>query len=136
MTALGVRDWQVAAPSPVRVVADSQRLTQAITQLAANAVKYTDADDTIRIGATARDGMAMVWVEDSGPGVSPEDAERIFERFYRAKDPRVGKITGTGLGLTLAREVVRLHGGDISVDSQLNQGSTFTLTLPVIAEAA
>ena len=71
---------------------------------------------------------------DTGIGISAEDAERIFERFYRAKDPRVEKITGTGLGLTLAREVVRLHGGDITVDSELNKGSTFTLTLPTSAE--
>jgi len=68
--------------------------------------------------------------------ISPEDAERIFERFYRAKDPRVAKINGTGLGLTLAREVVRMHGGDITVESQIDQGSTFTMTLPVKVEAA
>ena len=67
-------------------------------------------------------------VNDTGIGISAEDQEKIFERFYRAKDPRVAKITGTGLGLTLAREVARLHGGDITVESQLNQGSTFTLT--------
>ena len=75
-------------------------------------------------------------VQDNGIGIAPADQERIFERFYRARDKRVAKITGTGLGLTLAREVARLHGGDIIVESQINQGSTFTLTLPVKGEAA
>jgi two-component system sensor histidine kinase VicK len=82
------------------------------------------------------DGKQLTFiVTDSGIGISAEDVERIFERFYRAKDPRVEKITGTGLGLTLAREVVRLHGGDVTVDSELNKGSTFTLTLPTSAAA-
>ena len=75
-------------------------------------------------------------MKDTGIGISPEDQARIFERFYRAQDKRVAKITGTGLGLTLAREVARLHGGEIEVESQLNQGSTFTLTLPLKAQAA
>jgi signal transduction histidine kinase len=60
----------------------------------------------------------------------------IFERFYRAKDKRIEGITGSGLGLALAREVARLHGGDIAVRSQLNQGSTFTISLPARAQAA
>jgi signal transduction histidine kinase len=78
----------------------------------------------------------VVSVSDTGIGISEDDQGRIFERFYRAPDPRVAKITGTGLGLTLAREVVRLHGGDIAVKSELNKGSTFTLTIPSQAEAA
>jgi signal transduction histidine kinase len=79
--------------------------------------------------------IPIIYVQLSQRGISPEDAERIFERFYRAKDPRVAKITGTGLGLTLAREVVRMHGGDITVESQIDQGSTFTMTLPLKAAA-
>ena len=75
----------------------------------------------------------LVHVEGRGP---LEEAERIFDKFYRSEDPRVEKITGTGLGLTLAREVVRLHGGDVTLQSELNRGSTFTATFPVPAEAA
>ena len=71
---------------------------------------------------------------DSGIGISDEDQKYIFDKFYRAKDPRVGKVTGTGLGLTLAREVVRLHGGDITVQSKIDAGSTFTMTIPVALE--
>ena len=65
------------------------------------------------------DGQLTVQVKDTGSASAEEDQEKIFDRFYRAKDPRVAKITGTGLGLTLAREVVRLHGGDITVESQI-----------------
>jgi two-component system sensor histidine kinase SenX3 len=75
-------------------------------------------------------------VEDSGIGIAPEETERIFEKFYRAKDRRVAKITGTGLGLALAREVVRMHGGDVTVESQLDRGSVFTLRLPATAPPA
>jgi signal transduction histidine kinase len=70
-------------------------------------------------------------VADSGIGIKPDELERVFERFYRAKDERVSKITGTGLGLTLAREVARLHGGDVTAESKINQGSRFTLVLPL-----
>jgi signal transduction histidine kinase len=76
-----------------------------------------------------------VAVADTGIGIAADDCERIFERFYRANDGRVAKITGTGLGLTIAREVARLHGGDVTVESQLNKGSTFRLLLPMKAAA-
>ena len=62
--------------------------------------------------------------------------ELIFDKFYRAKNTRDGEITGSGLGLALAREIVRLHGGDITVNSEINRGSKFTLTLPLLAKAA
>jgi signal transduction histidine kinase len=74
-------------------------------------------------------------VVDTGLGIGEQDQKQIFDKFYRAKDPRIGHIPGTGLGLTLAREVMRLHGGDITVQSQIDKGSTFTLTMPVSVEA-
>jgi len=74
-------------------------------------------------------------VRDTGIGISDKDAEMIFERFYRANDPRLSSITGSGLGLALAREIVHLHGGDITVESKLNEGTTFTATLPLKAAA-
>ena len=135
------KDKQIALafnlpPKLPQVKGDRDKMMMALHNLVGNALKYTPAGGSVTVNVSAAGRNLVVEVQDSGIGIGPEDAERIFERFYRAKDPRVGKITGTGLGLTLAREVVRLHGGDISVDSQLNQGSTFTLTLPVIAEAA
>ena len=69
-------------------------------------------------------------MSDTGIGIKPEEQELIFDKFYRSNDPRVGKITGSGLGLALAREVARLHGGDLTVRSEIDKGSTFTLVVP------
>jgi two-component system sensor histidine kinase VicK len=118
------------------VKGDRDKILMALHNLVGNALKYTPSGGRVTVNVSSAGKNLVVEVQDSGIGISAEDCEKIFERFYRAKDPRVGKITGTGLGLTLAREVVRLHGGDVTVDSQLNQGSTFTITLPVLAEAA
>jgi signal transduction histidine kinase len=71
-----------------------------------------------------------VEVADTGIGIARDDLEHVFDRFYRARDERIKDITGSGLGLALAREVARLHGGDITVESELNKGSRFVLTLP------
>ena len=115
---------------------DRDKMMLALHNLVGNALKYTPEGGRITVTVEVTANQLLVSVADTGIGISPEDAERIFERFYRAKDPRVAKITGTGLGLTLAREVVRMHGGDITVESQIDQGSTFTMTLPVKLEAA
>jgi two-component system sensor histidine kinase VicK len=115
---------------------DRDKIMLALHNLVGNALKYTTDGGRITINVEVTAKQLLVAVADTGIGISPEDSERIFERFYRAKDPRVLKITGTGLGLTLAREVVRMHGGDITVESQIDQGSTFTMTLPVKLEAA
>jgi len=115
---------------------DRDKILVAMHNLVGNALKYTPAGGTVTVDVQADGKQLSFAVRDSGIGIRAEDAERIFERFYRAKDPRVEKVTGTGLGLTLAREVVRLHGGEITVDSELDKGSTFTMTLPVTAEAA
>jgi PAS domain S-box-containing protein len=119
------------------VKGDRDKILLALHNLVGNGLKYTPQGGKVSVNVNTTGKNLIVEVQDSGIGISPEDAEKIFERFYRARDPRVGKITGTGLGLTIAREVVRLHGGDITVDSQINQGSTFTMTIPVVvAEAA
>ena len=115
---------------------DRDKVALALHNLIGNALKYTPDGGRVLVSVEADARVVSVAVKDTGIGISPEDQARIFERFYRAQDKRVAKITGTGLGLTLAREVARLHGGEIEVESQLNQGSTFTLTLPVKAEAA
>lgn len=119
------------------VKGDRDKILLALHNLVGNALKYTPNGGKVAVNVNTTGKNLIVEVQDSGIGIAPEDVEKVFERFYRAKDPRVGKITGTGLGLTIAREVVRLHGGDITVDSQINQGSTFTMTIPVVvAEAA
>jgi len=118
------------------VKGDRDKILMALHNLVGNALKYTPKGGSVTVNVQVDSKQLLFSVSDTGIGISDEDAERIFERFYRAKDPRVEKITGTGLGLTLAREVVRLHGGEITLKSELNKGSTFTLTLPVSAEAA
>ena len=115
---------------------DRDKMMLALHNLVGNALKYTPEGGRVTLNVEVTAKQLLVSVADTGIGISPEDAERIFERFYRAKDKRVEKIMGTGLGLTLAREVVRLHGGDVTVASELNKGSTFTITVPVTAEAA
>jgi signal transduction histidine kinase len=115
---------------------DREKIRVALHNLIGNALKYTPAGGQVSVAVTAADGHLVVEVGDTGIGMSEEDRTHIFEKFYRAKDARVAKITGSGLGLAIAREVVRMHGGDITVESELNRGSTFTLVLPIPSEAA
>ena len=114
---------------------DRDKIVLAIHNLVGNAVKYTPAGGEVVVRAFEAGGELAVDVKDNGIGIKPEEQEKIFDKFYRAKDKRINNITGTGLGLALAREVARLHGGDISVESQVDRGSTFTLHLPVRAPA-
>lgn len=122
-------------PKLPAIKGDREKINVALHNLLGNALKYTASKGQVGINVTIDKNMLTVEISDSGIGIGAEDQKRIFDKFYRAKDPRVGKIVGTGLGLTLAREVVRLHGGEITVDSQLDKGSRFTLTLPIKVEA-
>ncbi len=111
------------------VQADPERLQQILLNLLSNAVKYTEEG---RVGVRARREAGRVRVEvwDTGPGIPPEDLPRIFDRFYRVKDERQ-KAGGTGLGLAIVRYLVEAHGGEIQVQSQVGQGTTFSFTLPI-----
>jgi signal transduction histidine kinase len=115
---------------------DRDKIVLALHNLIGNAVKYTPEGGTVTVKVEADAERLVVSVADTGIGISEDEAELVFERFYRSRDGRVSKITGSGLGLALAREVVRMHGGDIALESRLNQGSTFTMTIPVRAKAA
>ncbi len=118
------------------VQGDRDKIVLALHNLVGNAIKYTPEGGEVTVKVEEEGGRLVVDVTDTGIGIGEGETELIFEKFYRAKDERLAGITGSGLGLTLAREVVRLHGGDIAVRSQLNKGSTFTVTLPVTAQAA
>ncbi|MFN9968371.1 MAG: sensor histidine kinase, partial [Phycisphaerae bacterium] len=118
-------------PKLPTMVGDRDKLTLAITNVLGNAIKYTPEGGDVTVSVRADDKELIVQIADTGIGMSPEDAAKVFERFYRAKDPRVSKITGTGLGLALARDVVKLHGGDIGVESVKDKGSTFTIRVPL-----
>lgn len=110
---------------------DKQRLAVLLHNLVGNAVKYTPEGGKVQVTLESAAQSLRVAVKDTGIGIAPEEQKRIFEKFYRAADERVQMITGTGLGLALAREVARLHGGDITLESAHGQGSTFTIELPL-----
>ncbi|TDB96743.1 HAMP domain-containing histidine kinase [Actinomadura sp. 7K534] len=133
---LGDRRWRVGAVAEVRVLGDAQRLTQALMQLASNAVRHTGDGDTIEVGSAVRDGAVLLWVRDDGPGVAPPDAERIFERFVRGdREPRpaggAGPGDGAGLGLAIVASIARAHDGTAHVESPPDGGARFVLTLPL-----
>ncbi|MEM1447396.1 MAG: ATP-binding protein [Planctomycetota bacterium] len=115
------------------VQGDREKITLALHNLLGNALKYTPAGGDVKVQLLEQQGDVEVSVTDTGIGIDESELGRVFEKFYRADDSRLQGIGGSGLGLALARDVIRLHGGDITVDSTLNQGSTFTLRLPINA---
>lgn len=122
--------FDVAPKLPV-IQGDRDKVSLALHNLVGNALKYTPTGGEVRVKAEEASGVFTVSVSDNGIGIKENEHELIFEKFYRAKDQRLNSIVGSGLGLALARQVVRMHGGDITVQSQLNKGSTFTLSLPL-----
>lgn len=124
------------APKLPVLQADRDKISLALHNLVGNALKYTPVGGEVRVKAEEADGLFTVRVADNGIGIKEDEQELIFEKFYRAKDQRINSIVGSGLGLALARQVIRMHGGDITVQSQLNKGSTFTLTVPLQPGAA
>ncbi len=115
--------------------ADRDKVSVTLHNLLGNAIKYTPAGGTVAVRVVADEGGVRIDVTDTGIGIRPEDLGRVFERFQRADDERLGGIVGTGLGLAIARDLARLHGGDVEAESELDEGSTFTLRLPVRAAA-
>ena len=124
------------APKLPVIQADRDKLQMAMHNLVGNALKYTPNGGRVAVNVDVADGKLVFEVRDTGIGISKEDQQKVFDKFYRAQDRRVEAIVGTGLGLAIARDMIRLHGGDITVDSELDKGSTFTLTIPTNAEAA
>jgi len=112
-----------------QVSADPNRLERILTNLLSNALKYSEPETEVFVGAERQDGMVRVWVSDSGVGIAEEDIPQLFQRFYRAKSGR--KAEGLGLGLYITRMLVEAHGGKIWVESDLGKGSTFSFTLPL-----
>ena len=110
---------------------DKEKMVAVLVNLLGNAAKYTPAGGHVSLKVRLEDHLLHIAVEDSGVGISPEELPMVFEKFFRSTDARVQAETGTGLGLSLAREVVRMHGGDISVESQLEKGSTFLVSIPL-----
>jgi two-component system sensor histidine kinase KdpD len=109
---------------------DLKRISEVLTQLLENAGKYSPPGTSIVITAELSNGSLTTSVADRGPGIDDAEQSMVFEKFYRGRNQRVS-IQGTGMGLAIAKAIVELHGGTISVTSQPEHGSVFTFTLPV-----
>jgi len=114
-----------------QVMGDTDRLRQLLLNLVENAIKYTPPGGRVTLSLAREPGWVRVAVADTGIGIAPEDLPHIFERFYRADKARSRAMGGTGLGLSIAQWVAQAHGGQITVESRLGEGSVFTLWLPV-----
>ena len=113
------------------IAADREEVQRVFQNLLSNAVKYNRPQCQIRIHGVREGHFIKISVSDTGIGMTPEEQERLFEEFFRAKNPLTRHITGTGLGLTLVKNIVNAYAGKITVQSQFNQGTTFTVWLPV-----
>ncbi|UCG34190.1 MAG: PAS domain S-box protein [Phycisphaerales bacterium] len=118
-------------PKVPKIRGDKDRLAVVFNNLLGNAVKYTDAGDSVTLACEDRGRDLEITVTDTGLGISEEDLPHIFDKFYRSSSEQVEKRPGTGLGLATARQIVRLHGGEITATSTIGEGSCFSVTLPV-----
>jgi signal transduction histidine kinase len=128
-SALAPRKWEIDQVASGTFFADRHRLTEAVMNLAHNAVQHTSEKDTVAIGTALSEGTATLWVRDTGQGVSVSDQTRIFERFTRGKDAH-RRYRGGGLGLAIVKAIAQAHGGQVLLESRLGEGSTFTIVVP------
>ena len=118
------------------VVGDRDRLVQVVSNLVNNAVKYSPDGGTVTLSSRSEGGSALVSVTDTGVGIPPDEIGHVFERFRRVRSGAAQSIPGTGLGLTIVKQIVEMHGGKIWVESAVGHGSAFHFTLPLAAENA
>ncbi len=119
-------------PEAVAVISgDAALLRQSVSNLVDNAIKYTPSGGTVTVGLMVRDGQAVIRVADTGIGIAPDNHVRLFEKFYRVKRRDTLNIQGTGLGLAIVKSIVERHNGRVWLDSELEQGSVFYISLPM-----
>ena len=129
VAALAPRSWTLDSRGRGRIVADRQRITQALIQLAENAAKHTEDGGRIAVGSLVEHGDARFWIRDEGQGIAPDEQVRVFTRFSRGTGSSRGE--GAGLGLSIVRAIAHAHHGRIELESRPGVGSTFTLVVPV-----
>ena len=123
-------DLRNEVPADTVIFADSVRLEQMLVNLIDNAIKFNRQGGSVTVSYDQFEGRDVIAVTDTGEGILPEHAQRIFERFYRADRARSREIGGTGLGLAIVKHLARLHGGEVAVNSSLGSGTTFRIELP------
>jgi signal transduction histidine kinase len=111
---------------------DKDKIATVLVNLLGNAIKYTPAGGRVAFRVHATDQNLEIDVEDTGVGIAESELPKVFDKFFRSDDPRVQEQKGTGLGLALVQEVIRLHGGRVSVESEIDKGSTFQIVLPIV----
>lgn len=123
---------QTAIPqNPITVYGNIDRLKQVLTNLLDNAINHSYSGSVVTVELGVREGFAFIAVKDNGPGIPQEELENIWERFYKVDKSRFRRGTGSGLGLSIVRKIVEVHGGKVTVDSELGKGSIFTVFLPL-----
>jgi PAS domain S-box-containing protein len=124
---------QAAADAPVMIYADADRIGQVVTNYLTNALKYSPEDCAVEVGLDVEGRQVRVWVRDQGPGMPPEEQERIWERFHRVRGIEIqsGSGVGLGLGLYISKTIIERHHGQVGVQSTPGEGSTFWFTLPL-----
>lgn len=121
----------VVPPKLPKLEIDKAKVSAALVNLLGNAVQYTPAKGSIQLQVSAGPIEVQFQVVDTGIGIADDELSKVFEKFYRSNDPRVRDAVGSGLGLSFSQEVANLHGGRLTVDSEFNKGTKFTLSLPV-----
>jgi two-component system OmpR family sensor kinase len=124
------RPITLEAAEPVIVDGDAERLRQIIDNLIGNAIQHTAPGSPVTVTVTSEPGSGRLTVADRGPGMTPEQASRVFERFYRTDDARTRASGGAGLGLAIAASLAAAHDGELTVDTQPGRGAAFCLRLP------
>lgn len=127
---------RVDAPGPAQVLGDWPVLRQAVINVLDNAIKYSPSGTAIDVAVRSGEALAWIEVSDHGPGIAPEDRDRIFERFYRVDKARSREQGGSGLGLALAKWGVEAHAGRIELRSEIGRGSAFRIVLPAVPHVA